>query len=98
MTLTPEVTSTLERIVEITRSVEEDSEPWRFIAAHSTDSEGHGWPGLGYQMGSTTHDQDWFWTSEWQRGEYEASLDIEGGQLSRTLKSEAEIRQYMGEL
>ena len=47
---------------------------------------------------STADDQAWFWTSEWQAGEDEASLDIQQGQLSRKLGSAEDIRQHLDTL
>lgn len=75
-------TTTLENIVAITRSVDQDSASWLNIAAHSTSPD----------------DQSWFWTPEWQTGEREATLDIGRGELSEKLYGVDEIRQYLDTL
>ena len=43
-------------------------------------------------------DQAWFWTAEWQEGEKEATSEIQRGQLSHSLHSVEEIRQYLSAL
>ena len=43
-------------------------------------------------------DQAWFWTTEWQEGEKEATSEIQRGQLSNSLHSVEEIRQYLSAL
>ena len=100
------MTSTRDRIVEIARSVEKDSEPWHSIAVHSTafdegawfSPDDQLWVGSDDQAWVGSDDQAWFWTVEWQAGESEATLEIQKGQLSETLKGEDEIRRYLSNL
>ena len=75
-------TTTQEDIVTIGQSIGDYSEPWHSISSHSTSPD----------------DQAWFWTTEWQAGEREATLEIQQGQLSRKLHSVEEIRQHLDAL
>ena len=43
-------------------------------------------------------DQSWFWTTEWQAEENEATQEIKRGELSKPLRSVEEITQHLAEL
>ena len=75
-------TTTLEDMVGISQSIDQDSVSWLSIAAHSTSPD----------------DQWWFWTSEWQAGEAEATLEIQRGELSEKLYGADDIKKYLDTL
>lgn len=71
-----------EDIVAITSGVCDDISMWYSVASYQPE----------------TDDQTWFWTSEWQAGEKEATTEIQKGQLSKKFHDAEEIRAYLSTL
>ena len=48
--------------------------------------------------GTTSDEQSWFWTAEWQSEELEATMEIEKNQLSPKLFTMEEISEYLSNI
>ena len=71
-----------EDVVAITSELCDDISMWYSIASYQQEAD----------------DQTWFWTSEWQAGEKEATAEIQKGQLSKKFHDAEEIRAYLSTL